>query len=637
MLLKKMRLVVAGLTLAALAACSAAGAGDPDKEKPVIEVKAPLTLSSLKVVFKDSNTPLLVFEKERTSYIVPTSTEETGLVLEYEAPENVNVEISPPEIPKYLGGSDSETATQDGVVEVDLENLPIPRKDPDFLLTAEPGVDAYSIILTLSLKPASPESTREGDTVYNWQPNTYIITIQEELADLSSEENQAKINEKIAEATQKINNLGLVVGNPADNDESVDYIKTMVSELNTLKRGTEEEFLIETRTEPDAGTSYTTRTEGTDTIYIITEKRPVYDYMAILTKAKQLNAALENSNVVHIIVDKLEIAYKAPAAENDPNVQNVEIGSNGRYKIEMAGGSGGHVWTGKNDTATGGRAAKVTATFSFTQGQKLGFRVGGEGIGTADLAILNNPANFNAALKHAAIKKKWGNDAINPYRATKAGGWNGGGTGGQCIVTGGLSDAWSWAPGSGGGGATDVRIYNGTGPDFVGTINFNAATDARIMVAAGGGGAGQASGAGWKPMGGGHAGQNGLSTQDGGFRVGTALQIQTADTGGTYTPYTSDPCPPGAPTYVKVNSAAGDNGRPGNARFEGRGGGGGGFKGGEAVTEIDTYKGASTSTTTGSGAGGSSHVKSTALNKTITLRNDQFVNGYAVIEWIPTP
>ena len=344
--------------------------------------------------------------------------------------------------------------------------------------------------------------------------------------------------------------------------------------------------------------------------------------MEILTKAKQLNTALENSNVEHIITRKLQLAYKAPSTESDPNVQKIEIGSNGRYKIEMAGASGGHVWTGNNDTATGGRAAKVTATFAFTKGQKLGFRVGGEGIGNADLAIISNPLYSNPIEKRDALRSKWGN-SVNTWVGSKPGGWNGGGGGGR-----GHNFGFGVAPGSSGGGATDVRIYAGDSLSSTWTYDNN---DPRIMVAAGGGGSAQSANQ-WDAFEGGHAGVAGQLITNG-TRKGTTSTVEvTSDTGYAYTPWPSDPQAPGNSWYTKQPSPNGDKGANGggDVYYEGRGGVGGGFKGGEAATTT-TFKGVSATAT---GAGGSSHVKSNAISKTITLRNDQFGNGYAIIEWI---
>ncbi|MDR2521080.1 MAG: hypothetical protein LBC72_00795, partial [Spirochaetaceae bacterium] len=436
--------------------------------------------------------------------------------------------------------------------------------------------------------------------------------------DISSEENQHKVQEKINEAETKIQNMGLAVGNPADNAATVTGIVALVDELNILKEGVEEERQYETGTRPDDGVTYTERTEGGRTIYTVTETYRSYDYAAILSKAKQLSMTLEQCEAEYIIVPKIQLSYKNA-------VQDVLVGSNGDFKIELIGGSGGHVWTGTQMTTTGGYGAKVSAVFAFAAGQKLAVRTGGEGLGTARLDIVSR-TDLSAAEKTTALHELFEHDSVK-WAASKPGGWNGGGLGG---MNGGNNDGrrWAWAPGSGGGGASDVRVYDGSG--MLSSVFTYDDGDPRIIAAGGGGGAGQRSGGSgasqYYAMAGGNGGVgNGLGGLNGRDYPAYNPLMGQATTGVS---------PNKVPSWEGIG---GKNGSTAGYDGEGRGGGGGGFQGGEAI-DIRGYKGFTPTNgyLTGSGAGGSNHVKSTAKSKTESVHT-QFGTGSAVVEWLQEP
>ena len=127
--------------------------------------------------------------------------------------------------------------------------------------------------------------------------------------------------------------------------------------------------------------------------------------------------------------------------------------------------------------------------------------------------------------------------------------------------------------GSSGGGATDIRLTNGTWD------NFNS-LKSRIMIAGGGGGSGYHSSAAYLPGVGG-----GLNGQDAyGSRIWTF-----AGTGGgqTHGGIGYD----GSSTYVDMNGVLGKGGK-GYGEYDGGGGGGGGYYGGSGGV-VDSGSGGS--------------------------------------------
>ena len=121
------------------------------------------------------------------------------------------------------------------------------------------------------------------------------------------------------------------------------------------------------------------------------------------------------------------------------NSQNYTVPATGYYTIELWGASGG----GTNS----GNGAYTSGEILLTKGETLYFYVGAKG----------TAGDYNGVIG--------------------TGGYNGGANGGKAYFSGG----YNYTSGSGGGGATDVRLTNGTWDDSTGLRS-------RIMVAAGGGG-----------------------------------------------------------------------------------------------------------------------------------------------------
>ena len=211
---------------------------------------------------------------------------------------------------------------------------------------------------------------------------------------------------------------------------------------------------------------------------------------------------------------------------------------NTSYKIQCWGASGGNSYSdgdNNNNTVYGGKGGYCSGTVTFPSDLNIYVYIGQTGEET---------------------KKR---------EST----FNGGGN------TGGAYDARS------GGGATDIRLTNGT------WSNFNS-LKSRIIVAAGGGGAQHF----WAGCSGGYAG--GLSGQDG-FKTGGNLQAYTIATGATQTSG-------GHGGIGGSNGFDGTFGEGGNAEADGThgGGGGGGYYGGGG--------GSHSPNVVGSGSGGSSFI-----------------------------
>ena len=582
--------------------------------------------------------------------------------------------------------------------------LPVPRLDPlyDVFLEPDPDTNIKSsykeIKLTFELKLKADVDTKFTDTdglEYEWEDSTYVLTIKEQDPGKKNftDEEKVLIDKKIEDAEKAIKAFEMLVGNPkltsegGDNDAEAVEISEIMDELVVLKEGITEYMYFETTTLPDGtrvgtenhedGSSNYAELEASDKggwcyygqndlsqiVYMVKQAYQIYDTPMILYKATELDTKLKAyiaycaaiPKSPRLVVKKLRLEYltaEQAGTGNTDRVQTVGIASKGKYNIELVGGSGGHVWTGSNMTTTGGKAARVLAKYTFdpvdkttdsqtivSKQKRLGFRIGGEGIGTAILSILNDPKNSTPALKKAALIAYWKNPTA--WKAQKPGGFNGGGSGGKQV--GGKLEDYFWAPGSSGGGATDVRFYDGDSKElFDGSINFDPATDARFMVAAGGGGSCQSSDGGsaykWIAFTGGHAGVAGQLNLKGKRQGDGRTETVLSDTQFSYIPWIRDPMPPGGLSYQKADSANGDNGANGDSTvYEGSGGGGGGFKGGEArigdfKRSLHNNSGAAGSAT---GAGGSSHIRKTGMtvsNEMLTLY-DQYGNGYAIIEW----
>ena len=184
-----------------------------------------------------------------------------------------------------------------------------------------------------------------------------------------------------------------------------------------------------------------------------------------------------------------------------------------------------------------------------------------------------------------------GADVTKKSTEVYAGGWNGGGNGGA------LSWAFFGANGSGGGGASDIRI---------GSTSLYA----RVIVAGGGGGAAWYSDTYTSPLGGAGGGTSGVAARLGGTKnpsYYTAAQPGTATSGGAGGQVSSS----SYGTSGNAGSFGNGGSGPGGSYpilYSGAGGGGGWYGGGSGY--------AATSGSQGHAAGGSGYVytSSTASN-----------------------
>ena len=211
--------------------------------------------------------------------------------------------------------------------------------------------------------------------------------------------------------------------------------------------------------------------------------------------------------------------------ENQP--YQVTLGK-GNYLFECVGASGGGV--------KGGRGAKVSAFLSLSSSRTLYIYIGGEG----------EDGKFN------------GENA--------AGGYNGGGIGGKGL----LNKNMYLESGSGGGGATDIRLRGGAWDD-------DESLNSRVLVSGGGGGDAFS-------LSGGHGGKlKGLCSEK--------TNVLQSYCGGTENDNVFGHGENGADaTNIYSNKGA-----------EGKGGGGGGYYGGLASQQTTVNSNAA-------GGGGSSYV-----------------------------
>lgn len=200
------------------------------------------------------------------------------------------------------------------------------------------------------------------------------------------------------------------------------------------------------------------------------------------------------------------------------------------------------------------------------------------------------------------------------------GGFNGGGTGGNgngCCPTGGF----------GGGGASDVRAGGGTLKD-------------RIIVAAGGGGAGEGDpysdgyggdGGGRTGLSGGPGGStsagrggNGGSQDKGGSGGAGGTGSKPSDEGGAGANGTRGRGGDGGAGSVNISSYAGVGGGGGGGGYYGGGGGGGGA----------AARGSSAFGNGGGGGGGASFIESSAIKAhTAPNRHQKENDGNVVMSW----
>jgi hypothetical protein len=420
----------------------------------------------------------------------------------------------------------------------------------------------------------------------------------------------------------------------AESTTFMDELNVLLGEAALLLAGTQNSATV-------------TTDQGPETIYW-TE----YDYPLIAAKHTAINEKKQDP----LYAAALDMGGFAPAQMNlayTGDVQSVTIAVAGNYEIDAYGASGGHVWSGNGATATGGKGGHVIGTVNLTAGTVLKVRVGGEGYGTAILNQNVTPPSF-------AAKTVYTDEGASGRDASHKGGYNGGGNGGSSY--GGSSHAG----GSGGGGATDIRLLaapysNGNNNYQNGVLNnvngdTNEGLNRRIIVAAGGGGAAQGgagSGSGpWPGLPGGNAGENGIIRGSNTSNInGKYLWHDTAGYYGLqeandgYQPpragINSEARSPISSGYggqtsgtqlgTGANGRNGTAGYGGTANWEGAGGAGAGYYGGEAI------QGASWAAETSSGAGGSNFADNGSI-KTVSspaiALNNEYGNGKVVIRYV---
>jgi hypothetical protein len=235
------------------------------------------------------------------------------------------------------------------------------------------------------------------------------------------------------------------------------------------------------------------------------------------------------------------------------SVQTFTAPANGTYKLEVwgaQGGSGG-CYSACPTSGVGGKGGYVTGLYYLTQGQTVSVYVGGQGAGYSS-------GSFMSA-------------------SLKSGGWNGGGSNSSPSCN---------CAGSGGGGATDIRIG--------GTALSN-----RVLVAGGGGGAGNA--------------ENTTRLSNGGDGGGPTLANSTQ-------------------IFTRTPGVAGGGslGQGANATQNLAGGGGGGFMGGGAG-DNSTGGGAGTSNFCGVSNGSAIAGNASMPNPSGGTMVGRTGNGYARI------
>lgn len=243
---------------------------------------------------------------------------------------------------------------------------------------------------------------------------------------------------------------------------------------------------------------------------------------------------------------------------SDPGEIRLDVPAGVRaIDVVAIGGNGGSVTNNSGITANGGRGAQVSGRISVAPGSPLWLRVGGNGA----------TSNFEAS----------------------QGGFNGGGDG---LV--GTDFPLYYNPGAGGGGASDIR----TAPGEAGL-----SPDPRLIVAAGGGGAGRPLN-GTTSTGGVHGGP-GFSGSGAAGGGGTAGSPGNAAQGGGASSSAGGPGGASGPSGGAPGSAGtlgqgGDGGAPpwNNPSGGGGGGGGGRYGGGGG------HSGGGTSNFGGGGGGG---------------------------------
>jgi hypothetical protein len=393
-------------------------------------------------------------------------------------------------------------------------------------------------------------------------------------------------NEVLEDAQISLGSTKIVIGNPDENTTDLQELQEAISELQALVQGTTEERTIETADGP------------------VTETYTIYDALAIGDMSHRIEALTTSLSTTgnYLIVPELYFQYIPPAnwglEEKTVPVQTVMLltptSGSKTFEFELSGGAGGHMWARTNNTAVGGKGGYVKAQYAFTgvhTEYSFDIRVGGMGEGMAQYD--------GATGNYGMITAFPGGRTVESQHP---GGGNGGGNGGAANTS-------TYRGGSGGGGATDIRPANDAT-----SLSGCTTSDPRFLVAAGGGGAAQASGSPW----------NGLKGGDGGGDTGRIGQFGAG--GSSYTMEAST-------QTSGFQPGIGEDGARGATLYEGRGGGGAGWWGGHAISS-------NTGTPTGGGAGGSSYV-GTPTGGTIqgmsvneTLQANTWSDGWVLIKWV---
>jgi hypothetical protein len=526
-----------------------------------------------------------------------------------------------------------------------IQNLNAKLNDTELKVGEFIFPDEFQFRLTHKLSADDPYEEFPKSALLT-QVNGAYITIS---ASFSLDPLTAESVEQLKDLVDQINELALdseityvsdyVVGNGGDSSAEALELNNAVKAANEAITGTEVTITVpidEYETDEDGNYVYYDKTTGTkveinggiipenaelkqlttDVTYVNIDKTAVDDAIS------KLQNMLSQPKYQHLE------GYAQSSAVIDAKVQDyrsIVIAHKGKYKIEIHGASGGHVWNGNGYPAYGGHGGHVVVEKEFNAGDMLYARVGKEGGGTAKL-------NSDNTL---------GLDGTVVYHDGKAGGWPNGGNGGSGSGSG-VSSTNRREGGAGGGGATEVYYAGSYGMNVKPAADLARADDI-VLVAGGGGGAGKGAGnnntikdlIGNKnvtsfSMNGGNAGAGELG--DDGVIPATYLgavgknKTYEISTGALSAPYEhivdgtynfrqnvqgKDDEPVWYGAYVPNGKYSagrspsdGGNGAKGADRgsaWEGKGGGGGGYYGGNAISD---------GTVAGSGGGGSNYVKS---------------------------
>ncbi|MDR2510448.1 MAG: hypothetical protein LBC77_07385 [Spirochaetaceae bacterium] len=525
----------------------------PNGEIPIPSV----TLNNISVVYNTASQQLVHFEKHKTTgYILTTTPYADNFVLNI-SPESINDAIT-----------------------VKIGDTVLTRRPDGSYLVPMLESMVFSALLTIDISRYINATDRVT--------GSYNILI--ERYDIASEIFNGADN-----IIDKINKrAALVIGNPNHNPPEARVISNLVSELGKLMNGT---TIKRGYWKIDDKGNMTKALED----YI------KYDVNTIMGILSQLDEAIENYNALtqYIRIESRMFNYNGV-----PELVILDPEYDARYLFEATGASGGHETnTSKVYSSLGGRGGIVKTSYDIPKGNVFTVRVGGQGEGTAHYDI--DTGNYTLIEKN--------------YIKTKAGGWPNGGNGGAGTNTSSLSvnnnnyynfGEKTWAPGTGGGGSTDIILgdhISASPVDLANLFTYND-DDIRYVVAAGGGGCAQRPDWPWPLAAGGDADQDseGFNSQNH-PKAGSA----PTDTGVSGRPGTGD---------------SGDG--------EGNGGGGGGFNGGGANSNPVDSSGVEKPYENGhykvfmSGAGGSNHYRQALSFDAQVSASNVYGNGHAKVTWL---